>query len=70
MEEHTLSVGSVTYAMKAQTLLQRRGIPCRIVRNRSKGQGCGYQIVVQGDLPSILALLEAHHIRARKEGSL
>ena len=69
VEEHTLSVRSITYAMKAQNLLNRYGIPCRIVRDRSIRRGCGYHIIVRGDLQRILALLSQHGIKAGKESS-
>lgn len=69
MEEHTLWVRSITYAMKAQNLLNRYGIPCRIVRDRSIRRGCGYHIIVRGDLQRILALLHQHGIKAGKENS-
>ena len=67
MEEHSLSVRSITYAMKAQKLLNRYGIPCRIVRDRNILRGCGYLIVVRGDLGRILPLLTANGIKAAKE---
>ncbi len=67
MEEHSLSVRSITYAMKAQTLLNRWGIPCRIVRDRSIRKGCGYLILVRGDLAHIQSLLAAAGIKAVKE---
>ncbi len=67
MEEHHLSVRSITYAMKAQKLLERRGIPCRIVRDRSIRRGCGYLIIVRGPLEPILKLLASAGISARKE---
>ena len=67
MEEHSLSVRSITYAMKAQTLLNRYGIPCRIVRDRSIRKGCGYLILVRGDLPRIQSLLAAAGIKTQRE---
>ena len=69
MEEHSLSVRSITYAMKAQTLLSRYGIPCRIVRDRSVHRGCGYGIIVRGDLTHILALLKRQGIQVGKENT-
>ena len=50
-------------------LLNRYGIPCRIVRDRSIRRGCGYHIIVRGDLQRILALLSQHGIKAGKESS-
>ncbi len=67
MEEQHLSVRSITYAMKAQKLLERWGIPCRIVRDRSIRRGCGYLIIVRGDLQRILSILHSAGIDARKE---
>ncbi len=67
MEEHRLSVRSITYAMKAQKLLERRGIYCRIVRDRSIHRGCGYLIIVRGDLGRITDFLRSAGIDVRKE---
>ena len=67
MEEHRLSVRSITYAIKAQKLLERHRIPCRIVRNRSNPKGCGYLLLVRGDVDRILRLLSQNGIPVRKE---
>ena len=67
MEEYTLSVRSITYAIKAQKLLNRYGIPCRIVRDRSIRKGCGYLIIVRGDYGKITALLSAAGIKTTRE---
>ena len=67
MEEHTLSVRSVTYAMKAQSVLERYRIPCRIIRDHKVQKGCGYKIVVRGDLQRIQSTLAPHGIQTRKE---
>ena len=69
MEEHTLSVRSVTYAMKAQSVLNRYGIYCRIVRDKGIRKGCGYKIVVRGNLQRILAILSQNGIQTGKEST-
>jgi len=67
VEEQRLSVRSITYALKAQKLLELHRIPCRIVRDRSNKRGCGYLLLVRGDLSRILQLLSQNGIPVRKE---
>lgn len=67
MEEHRLTVRSITYAIKAQKILNRYRIPCRIVRDRSLSRGCAYLIIVRGDLPTILEILHRNGIQTGKE---
>ncbi len=67
LEEHRLTVRSITYAMKAQKILARYRIPCRIVRDRSLQRGCGYLIIVRGPLPFILDILHHNGIQTGKE---
>jgi len=67
VDEHRLTVRSITYAIKAQKILARYRIPCRIVRDRSLRRGCGYLIIVRGDLSFILDILYRNGIQVRKE---
>ncbi len=48
MKKLTVKVGSVTYAMKAKSALQRYGLRVKIIKTAKpmKNEGCGYSIVV------------------------
>lgn len=47
---HIFSLQSVTYAIKAQTLLKSQGISCAVIRTpKELGKGCGYSIKVYAD---------------------
>lgn len=67
MEEQRLTVRSITYAIKAQKILARYRIPCRIVRDRNLRRGCGYLIIVRGNPDVIMEILQRHGISAGKE---
>lgn len=47
-------VGSVTYAMKAKSILQQYGMRARVIKTVSekKNEGCGYSVSVETEYPS------------------
>ncbi|MEG0545780.1 MAG: putative Se/S carrier-like protein [Oscillospiraceae bacterium] len=49
MKRLNIKVGSVTYAMKAKDILERRGVFVEVKKNPNpiKGEGCGYAIIVR-----------------------
>ena len=67
LDEHRLTVRSITYAVKAQKILSRYRISCRIVRDRSLQKGCGYLIIVRGNLSFIQDILQRNGIHTGKE---
>jgi len=56
----TIFFGSISWAIQAQKLLKRQGIPSnmRKVSNIGSGGGCGYALDLHGNLNSALHLLE------------
>ncbi|HHY53093.1 MAG TPA: DUF3343 domain-containing protein [Clostridiales bacterium] len=65
MGNATILISSVTAAMRAQRLLEQRGIRSYIrkIANHPKLGGCGYGLEIAGDLTSALYLLQAANIR-------
>lgn len=65
MDRRTIRLTSVTYAMRAQKLLERQGIRAyvrKIVKSLSV-HGCGYGVQVVGDAEAAARLLTAAGIR-------
>ena len=69
MEKYIFAFPSVTIAIKAQTVLRRKGIPAEVIRTpKSLAVGCGYSVSAAAD-PGIAAeLLEAEGIVPRAVG--
>lgn len=59
MNKLIIKVGSVTFALKAKDILQNRGIRAQIKKtsNPSKGEGCGYSVVVPDATESVIGIL-------------
>lgn len=56
MQRHTISVGSITYAIKGRDLLRKLGFKAHIERktNMNGNVGCGYVIIAEGNRDKIL----------------
>lgn len=64
MNTHIIFTGTVTYASKAKELLQRKGFKANIKRiTGSKNTGCGYAVVVTGDINEAERILRENHIK-------
>lgn len=65
MNRHVIRLTSVTYAIRAQKLLEQRGIRSYIRKlTQSLGvYGCGYGLEIAGDLDSAVRIIEAAGIR-------
>lgn len=65
MERYIISIGTVTYALKGRDLLRKLGFKAYVERNsRDIGKyGCGYSIVVSGDIDKIADSLTENGIR-------
>lgn len=52
MECEFFVVSSITYALKAKSELENRGIPSKVekIKNVAALKGCGYGVKVQGNL--------------------
>lgn len=50
MDQNLITFRSVTYAQKGERSLQKRGIPCTLMRTPKwmEEQGCGYGLRVRG----------------------
>lgn len=63
MKKELIVMTSITYAMKAKTMLNSMGFYCEIVRTpKNLGSGCGYSIVIKDDPGEIASILSEHRI--------
>lgn len=61
---------SITYAMKAKSLLGAMGYYCEIERTpKNLGSGCGYSIRIKGDFDEIESILDKYDIPYNSEFS-
>lgn len=64
METYLIALTSITYAMKAQNILQAHGFSCEVQRTpKTLAAGCGYSIRVRGDLSRIVEQLNKSAIK-------
>ncbi|MBQ8414146.1 MAG: DUF3343 domain-containing protein [Clostridia bacterium] len=65
MKKITVTVGSVTYAIKLRKLLVKNGIGCRLVKldNTVDGKGCTHGVeIFEGDLYRTVFILRENGI--------
>lgn len=62
---YVIVTGTVTYAIRGRDILRRAGITAAVERNSSGlGRlGCGYGIVVRGNIDEIVELLNKNGIK-------
>lgn len=66
MNKSMIVMTSITYAMKAKTLLNSLGMYCEVVRTpKNLGTGCGYSIVVKNDPDEVISILNDRRIPHR-----
>lgn len=65
MANRRMYVGSVTNAMRGKSLLESEGIRAFIQRasNPSAGDGCGYSLLVTGDVRRAEQILRSRGVR-------
>ncbi len=65
MQTYNIATGTITYAIKGRDILRNKGFKARIERRNSSLEtlGCGYSIIVTGDLGQIESLLKASGIK-------
>lgn len=64
MNQYVFSTGTVTYALKAKTLLQRKGFKAYVERSSAPDRkGCGYGVVVTGNVSAAEELLRQAGIK-------
>ena len=69
MERYIFAFPSVTIALKAQTVLRRKGISADVIRTpKSLVVGCGYSVSAAADPGVTAELLEAEGITPRAVG--
>lgn len=64
MKKLMIKVGSVTYAMKAKSILQQYGMRARVIKTVSeeKNEGCGYSVSVENPKQNVGELLRREGI--------
>lgn len=64
MKKLMIKVGSVTYAMKAKSILQQYGMHARVIKTVSekKNEGCGYSVSVENPRQNVGELLRREGI--------
>ncbi len=72
MSRSYLKVNSVTHAMKAKNILSANGIYAQVVRNGNtdKREGCGYSVLIDGDVERAVAILHRNHVRILGHGEV
>ena len=64
MEENYFLVSSITYAIKGQELLQRKGYKAYVIRDRERNEhGCGYAILARAPRERAADILAAGHVK-------
>lgn len=59
MKRYAIATGTVTYAIKGRDLLRKKGYKANIDRKSGeKIQGCGYVIILEGDIDSATEVLK------------
>ncbi len=68
MNEYIIATGTVTNAIKGRETLKRKGIFAEIERMKASERqyGCGYAIVVRGDIKEIELLLKQANVKILK----
>lgn len=59
MKRYVITTGTITYALKGKDLLRKKGIKANVERITSGAgsAGCGYSIIVEGDLKTAEGIL-------------
>ena len=65
MNRYTIITGTVTYAIKGRDILRNKGFKVSIERNSTglSRYGCGYGIVVNGNIEQALELLKNYGVK-------
>ena len=64
MKRYIITTGTVTYAIKGRDILRKNGFKVRTERiTGEKTSGCGYAIILDGELESAERLLRQHGVK-------
>lgn len=63
--KHMIVTGTITYAIRGRDILRKNGFKASVERNsRGLGRlGCGYGIVVEGDIERAEEILRNHSVK-------
>lgn len=65
--KYLIGMTSITYAVKAQKLLNSKGYRCDVISTpKTVGSGCGYSLSVRDDPRMITALLRENNIKYKE----
>jgi len=65
MSNAMILLSSATWAIRAQRLLEQRGIRSYIIKSAGAG-GCGYGLKIRGDIGAAINYLKAADIRFKE----
>ncbi len=67
-----IKVNSITHAIKAKDILSTNGFYAQIMRQDKSGrkEGCGYAVVIEGDLTRAEAILRNNHVKVLGHGEV
>ena len=70
MNRYVITTGTVTYAIKGKDILRKKGFKASVERIMSEkgGNGCGYAIIVEGDLGEAESILRKSGIKILEIG--
>lgn len=65
MSKQMIMVSSITYAMKAKSLLKNYNIYVDIIKTskHTAQNGCGYSLIVNKDLDKVIEILKKNNIK-------
>lgn len=64
MKKYIIEFSSITYALKAKTLLENRGIFAKISKKSNLNQtGCGYVLVANCDIDKVIIAFDMNKIK-------
>jgi len=63
VSNEVIRLSSVTYAIRAQKVLEQKGIRSYVKRVADQNNGCGYGLEIQGDVHTASRLISESGIR-------
>lgn len=68
MKRYLIVTGTVTYAIKGRDILRKKGFKVSVERSSSvsSSEGCGYAIILQGDIEQAEKILREAGVKILK----
>lgn len=64
MKKYMIEFSSITYALKAKTLLENKGIFAKISKKNNLSQsGCGYVLIANCDIDKVMIAFDLNKIK-------